>query len=176
VLRLLVEDGQRRPPDVPARVAAYCRGVSPRFLRRPRQVETPPAPVERAEARQYRYLLSTAPFPVLDKLHREALATLDPVVRAQVLGTVQERLLTGQDLTVDSVGPLARLLTLAEVRTPGLVVSVLADLSLARLSGAVLRLPAAAKWLSGYDHWDGVDPDPRESVRRLPAARLTKLA
>jgi hypothetical protein len=150
--------------------------VSPKFLRRPRQEELPPEPEERPEVRQYRYLLRTAPFPVLEDLHRRALATLDPLIRAQVLGTVQERLLAGSDVTVDDVGPLARLLTLAEVRTPGLVLSALSEMALTRVAGAVLRLPEAAERLDGYDDWDGQDPDPRDSVHRLPAALVTKLA
>jgi hypothetical protein len=150
--------------------------VSLKFLRRPRQEEPPAAPVERPEVRQYRYLLRTATFPVLERLHRDALTSVDPLVRAQVLGTVQGRLLAGRDLTVDDVGQLARLLTLAEVRTPGLVVSALTEMALARVAGAVLRLPAARDGLEGYEDWDGQDPDPRDSVRRLPVARLTRTA
>lgn len=151
-------------------------GVSPKFLRRTRRDEPPPTPVERPEVRQYRYLLATAPLSVLDRLHREALTSLDPLVRAQVLGTVQERLLTGRDLTVDDIDQVARLLTVAEVRTAGIVVSALTDMALTRVAGAVIRLADARELLAGYEEWDGVDPDPRESVHRLAAKPLTKLA
>jgi hypothetical protein len=151
--------------------------VSPKFLRRARQADPEPEPVERLEVRQYRYLLRTAPFPVLETLHREALSSLDPLVRAQVLVTVQERLLAGGELSVDDVERLAQLLTLAEVRTPGLVLSVLSEMALTRLAGAVLRWPEAQERLAGYQDWNGEDPDPRDSVHRLPAtARVTKLA
>jgi hypothetical protein len=126
--------------------------------------------------RQYRYLLRTVPFPELEALHRQALEALDPLIRAQVLGTVQARLLAGNDLTVDDVAPLARLLTLAEVRTPGLVLSVLSDMALTRVAGAVLRLPEAQERQAGYPGWDGQDPDPRDSVRRLPVPPLGKPA
>lgn len=116
-------------------------------------------PVERAELRQYRWLLRTAPPEVLDELHGEALAALDPSVRAIVLRTVQHRLQTGRDLTVDDIHHLARLMTAAEVRTPGVLISSLVDIAHERLATAVLRSAAGSTLLDGYETWDGHEPD-----------------
>ena len=150
--------------------------MSLKFLRRPRADEPPPVPVERPEVRQYRFLLRTAPFRDLHAYHRQALASVDPLIRAQVLSTLQERVLAGRALTVDDTNTIALLLTTAEVQTPGVVVSALTDMALARVAGAVLRLPGAVRRLDGYDDWDGADPDPRESAHRLPARRLVQPA
>src|SRR6476469_6162157 len=121
-----------------------------------------PAPVERHELRQYRYLLRTAPPEALD-----ALLVLDPAVRAIILRTAQERLQTGRDLTVDDIHRLARLMTVAEIRTPGVLVSGLVDIAHERLARAVLRQATQTDLLDGYDTWDGVDPDLATSARRL---------
>ncbi|GAB3076749.1 hypothetical protein [Pedococcus soli] len=126
-----------------------------------------PAPVERHELRQYRYLLRTAPPEALDALHLDALLVLDPAVRAIILRTAQERLQTGRDLTVDDIHRLARLMTVAEIRTPGVLVSGLVDIAHERLARAVLRQAAQTDLLDGYDTWDGVDPDLATSARRL---------
>jgi hypothetical protein len=117
-----------------------------------------PEPVEPPHLRAYRYLLRTAPPERLDKLHRDALRSLDPAVRAIVLRTVRERLLSGRDVTVDDVRQLARLITAGEVRTPGILLSALGDVAHERLARAVLRQAEETDLLDGYDAWDGAEP------------------
>jgi hypothetical protein len=129
--------------------------------------DQPVRPVEREEVRQYRYLLRTADPETLTALHRRALGVLDPLVRANVLRTAQDRLLSGRDLTVDDIPQLAHLVCVGEIRTPGILVSAMSEMALERLAGAVLRLSETPGLLDGYDTWDGVDPDPRESASRL---------
>lgn len=123
--------------------------------------------MERHELREYRYLLRTAPADDLDALHVGALLVLDPAVRAIILRTAQDRLQTGRDLTVDDVHRLAHLLTVAEVRTPGVLVAGLVDIAHERLARAVLRQAVQTDLLEGYDTWDGMDPDLATSARRL---------
>ena len=127
------------------------------FKRRP--VE-PMAPVERPDVRQYRYLLRTADLATLETLHREAIATLDPLIRAHILRTAQDRLLSGRELTVDDVAGLAHLVATGEVRTPGILVSALTDAALERLAHRVITHPDAGPLLEGYSRWDGSDPEP----------------
>ena len=114
--------------------------------------------------RRYRYLLRATDGAVLERLHVDALHTLDPLVRATILRTAQERLLSGRDLTVDDVPAIARLVTAGERRTPGILVSALVDIALERLSNAVLRRPEVEELLVGYPAWDGSD-------LQLPASR-----
>ena len=134
------------------------------FRRRP--VE-PVVPVERPDVRQYRYLLRTADLETLEVLHREALATLDPLIRAHILRTAQDRLLSGRALTVDDVAGLAHLVAAGEVRTPGIIVSALTEAALERLARRVISRPSAVPLLEGSEAWDGRDPDPRRSMTRL---------
>ena len=134
------------------------------FKRRPAE---PLAPVERPDVRVYRYLLRTADPDSLETLHREAIATLDPLIRAHILRTAQDRLLSGRELTVDDVAGLARLVTTGEVRTPGILVSALTDAALERLAHRVISRPAALPLLEGHEDWDGRDPDPAPR-RQLP--------
>jgi hypothetical protein len=130
--------------------------VSPRnpFRRSPEEL----APVEQPHLRAYRYLLRTTPPEVLDRLHRDALRGLDPAVRGIILRTVQERLLSGRDVTVDDIRQLARLVTAGEVRTPGILLSAYGDVAHERLARAVLRRAAETDLLDGYDDWDGAEP------------------
>ena len=124
-----------------------------------RSVE-PVAPVERPDVRQYRYLLRTAEPEALEALHREALAALDPLVRAHILRTAQDRLLSGRELTVDDIAGLAHLVVAGEIRTPGILVSALTDAALERLARRVISRPSAIPLLQGHEDWDGCDPDP----------------
>ena len=133
------------------------------FKRRPAE---PLAPVERPDVRMYRYLLRTADLDSLETLHREAIATLDPLIRAHILRTAQDRLLSGRELTVDDVAGLAHLVAAGEVRTPGILVSALTDAALERLAHRVISRPSALPLLEGHEDWDGRDPDP--ALRRLP--------
>ena len=125
-----------------------------------RRAVEPPGPVERPEVRQYRYLLRTADLPSLERLHREALATLDVLIRAHILRTSQDRTLSGRGLTVDDIPGLAHLVCAGELRTPGIIVPALTEAALERLAHRVITLPDAEPLLEGYDGWDGVDPEP----------------
>jgi hypothetical protein len=125
------------------RGGSYRRGVSLFSFRR-RTEEPPPEPVERPEVTAYRQLLETAGPELLERVHIGALRALDPLVRAQVLLTVQHRLLNGRDLTVDDIPQLAHLVVAGETRTPGIVVSGLSEMALGRLATAVNRQPSAA--------------------------------
>ena len=117
-----------------------------------------PEPVEPPHLRAYRYLLRTAPPEQLDKLHRDALRSLDPAVRGIVLRTVQERLLSGRDVTVDDIRQLARLITAGEVRTPGILLSAFGDVAHERLARAVLRQAEGSDLFDAYESWDGAEP------------------
>jgi hypothetical protein len=112
-------------------------------------------PVERPEVRRYRFLLQATDPAVMERLHREALSRLDPLTRATILRTAQERLLSGRDLTVDDVPRIARLVTMGERGTPGILVSALPDMSLVRLATIVGRSAEAEDLLTGYATWDG---------------------
>jgi hypothetical protein len=131
--------------------------MSPPFLRR--RAKEPPPPTERPEVRQYRYLLRTAPPERLEVVHRRALEALDPVVRASILRTAQDRLLSGRDLTVDDTPRLAVLITQGELRTPGILLAGLTDLALTRLAHMVVVTTEAPDLWAGYDAWDGLDPE-----------------
>lgn len=121
--------------------------------------------MEPPQLRAYRYLLRTAHPEVLDRMHRDALRGLDPAVRGIILRTVQERLLSGHDLTVDDIRQLARLVTAGERRTPGILLSAFGDVAHERLARAVLRRAAETDLLEGYDAWDGAEPEmPRYSA------------
>ena len=130
-----------------------------------RQVE-PPAPVERPEVRQYRYVLRTAHLEQLEALHRESIAALDVLNRAHVLRTAQDRLLSGRELTVDDIAGIAHLVTVGELRTPGIIVSALNEAALARLAHLVITRSAAVPLLEGHEDWDGQDGDVREALTR----------
>lgn len=130
-----------------------------------RQVD-PVGPVERPEVRQYRYLLRTADLETLVAVHGDALGSLDLLIRAHILRTAQDRLLSGRELTVDDVTGIAHLVAAGEVRTPGIIVSALTDAALERLATRVITRPAAVPLLAGHESWDGQDADLREAVTR----------
>ena len=121
----------------------------------------PVGPVERPQVRQYRFLLGTADLDALVAVHREALASLDVLIRAHILRTSQDTTLNGRDLTVDDVDGLAELLCTAEVQAPGIIVGALTEAALERLAHRVTTHPDAEPLLEGYGGWDGVDPEPR---------------
>ena len=124
-------------------------------------------PVERADVREYRYVLATADFETLARLHRQALDILDPLVRANILRAAQQRLLSGLDLTVDDRVQIAHLVTVGEVRTPGILRAGLVEPALMRLAHAVVRDATDEGLLGGYENWDGRDADQQESAMRL---------
>jgi hypothetical protein len=114
-------------------------------------------PVERPEVRRYRYLLQSTDPAVVERLHVQALSRLDPLTRAIILCTAQERLLSGRDLTVDDVPRIARLVTMGERNTPGILVSAMPDMALLRLATVVSRGAEAEDLLRGYAAWSGSD-------------------
>ena len=121
----------------------------------------PVGPVERPQVRQYRYLLGTADLDALVGVHREALASLDVLIRAHILRTSQDRTLNGRELTVDDIAGLAELLCTAEVQAPGIIAGALTEAALERLAHRVTTHPDAEPLLEGYGGWDGADPEPR---------------
>lgn len=137
-----------------------------------RQVEEV-VPAERPDVRKYRYLLCSADVVALEQIHREALAALDPLIRAHILRTAQDRLLSGRDLTVDDIAGLAHLVVCGEVRTPGILVPALTNAALERLAHFVVTRPTAIDLLDGYGAWDGRDVDIRRTLTR-PAAHLLR--
>jgi hypothetical protein len=124
-------------------------------------------PVERADVREYRYVLATADFETLARLHRHALEILDPLVRANILRAAQQRLLSGLDLTVDDRVQIAHLVTVGEIRTPGIMLAGLGGPALMRLAHAVVRDATDEGLLGGYEDWDGQDAHQQESAVRL---------
>ncbi|QGN58780.1 hypothetical protein [Nostocoides sp. HKS02] len=136
-------------------------------LTRRRHEEPVIEPVERGDVREYRYVLATADFATLSRLHCHALLVLDPLVRANILRTAQQRLLSGRDLTVDDPVQLAHLVTVGEVRIPGILRAGLSEPALIRLAHAVVRGAVAEGVMGGYDAWDGRDADQEESATRL---------
>ena len=134
-------------------------GLKP--LRRTKQ----PPPSDRLEdqaVRQYRYLLRTAPQDALEAAHVDALSTIGPGHRETVLRTVQTELVAGAQLEVDDVRPLARLVTLGERRSPGVLTSSIPAAALSQLAQAVIDSEPAFGLFAGYASWDGVDPQPSE--------------
>jgi hypothetical protein len=132
-----------------------------RLLHRRQRDDAPPLPVERPEVSRYRQVLAAAPPDVLERLHMTALVALDPLVRATVLRTAQDRLLSGRHLTVDDVPQIAHLVSVGETRTPGIIVSGLEEVALGRLAHAVLRDPEAVGLLDEPEleaSPDGPDP------------------
>lgn len=117
----------------------------------------------------------------MERLHFQALSALDPLVRAHILRTAQDRLLSGRDLTVDDVDRLARLITAGERQTPGILVSAFTDAALERLANAVLRSPQAEGLLEGCAEGDGSAdravvhlPAPPAPLAAAPAASLSR--
>jgi hypothetical protein len=133
-------------------------------LFRRRRAADQDGPVERPEVRQYRYLLRTADIDALDRLHGEALAALDLLIRAHILRTTQDRMLSGRELTVDDIAGLAHLVSTGESQTPGILLSALTEAAVERLAHMVITRPEAIPLLEGYAAWDGVDPDPSRGV------------
>lgn len=136
--------------------------MSPPFLRR--RAQEPPPPTERPEVRRYRYLLRTSSPDRLEAMHRRALEALDPSVRANILRTAQERLLSGRDLTVDDTARLAVLVTQGELRTPGILLAGFSEPALHRLAHVMVATNDAPDLWEAYDAWDGIDPGPPRPV------------
>lgn len=127
-----------------------------RFLRRHGRED--PAPAEDPVVRQYRFLLRTAPLDALEASHAQALARLDPMVRAALLRTAQEQLGAGFGLDLEDTEQTARLVAQGERRSPGALISAYEPAILQRLAKCVISSAAVADVLEGYDEWDGAEP------------------
>jgi hypothetical protein len=119
-----------------------------------------PSPEENTHIRQYRYLLTGADPKAVVRLNASALVTLDRDDRAEILGVIQEQLLAGARLSPDHVEEMARLLSLGERRRPGAVVGSLPHGPLGRLAAAAVQSPETVGLMTGYEDWDGLDPQP----------------
>ena len=110
---------------------------------------------------EYRHLLRTASADWQETAHRHALWALGPSVRAHLLDELRRLLLTGTRLHPDDVHALARLVVLAERRSPRLLLDGLpADLR-DELAGAVVHSPTGRMLAVGIDVWDGGEPPQR---------------
>ena len=79
--------------------------------------------------------------------------------REVVLATVQVVLLAGQRLSSADHVAIARLLSLGERRTPGVMVRALPTPALLSLARAAVESRTAVDLFSGYAEWDGAEPD-----------------
>ena len=127
---------------------------------------TAPNAADAHAADRYRYLLRTAPPVAIERAHTEALRQLTPTQRHQLLRQVRRQLpdAVAFDTELDPRA-LARLLTCAELRRPGILERALAaqaGLSLFwALAQAFTAVPIAQQFLGAIDY-DGVATDPRE--------------
>jgi len=110
--------------------------------------------------REYRHLLRTASSDWQETAHRHALWALGPLPRARLLAELQRLLLAGTRLGRDDVHALARLVVLAERRTPRILLDGLPGDLRDQLARAVVRSPTGQMLGVGLELWDGEDPDP----------------
>ena len=109
---------------------------------------------------EYRHLLRTASSDWQETAHRHALWALGPIPRARLLAELQRLLLAGTRLGRDDVHALARLVVLAERRTPRILLDGLPGDLRDQLARAVVRSPTGQMLGVGLELWDGEDPDP----------------
>ena len=110
---------------------------------------------------EYRHLLRTASADWQETAHRHALWSLGAPARGRLLGELQRLLLAGTRLGRDDVHALARLVVLAERRSPRILLDGLpADLR-DDLAHAVVDSPVGGMLRAGIDVWDGREPPPR---------------
>ncbi len=117
--------------------------------------------------RRYRHVLRTAATDWQEAAHRHALGRLSPADRAAVLEEVRRLLVTATRLAPDDVADLARIIVLAERRTPRILLDGMPAALLLRLATAVVGSPTGRLLDVGYDIWDGTDP-PRPPAPELP--------
>jgi hypothetical protein len=129
-------------------------------LRRPRPDDS--SGVEDPVARQYRFLLRTAPADALEAAHAEGLRALAPEVRQAVLGAVQQGLVAGQRLGPDEVDTLGHLIVNGERRDPGSFLRACSPGALGALSQAVVESDATFGLFTRYVDWDGAEPEPAD--------------
>ena len=118
--------------------------------------------------REYRHLLRTASADWQETAHRHALWALGPQGRGWLLTELQRLLLAGTRLGRDDVHALARLVVLAERRSPRILLDGLPRDLRDDLAAAVVGSPIGRMLRAGIDVWDGHDPDPRPNRRPTP--------
>jgi hypothetical protein len=119
---------------------------------------------ESVDARQHRYLLRTADRWDLYFVHVRAVDRLSDAERAALLDTLSEAVEVGGRTRPSDTRRLGTSLVLAERRRPGIVLRRLADGLRDRLASAVLEVPESSALLTGYDAWDGAEPEHAEHV------------
>ncbi len=105
-------------------------------------------------------MLRTASLDWQESAHRHALGHLAPDDRAAVLHEVRRLLVTATRVTPDDAHVLARLIVMAERRTPRVLLDGMPPALLERLAAAVVASPTGRMLQAGYDIWDGTDPPP----------------
>jgi hypothetical protein len=126
--------------------------------------------VEDQSVRQYRYLLRTMPLDALEEAHVEAITPMARSRRSIVLRAIQYGLVAGLRLDVDSVRPMAHLISLGERRRPGDFVAACPLPVLVQLAEAVIVAEASFGRFGGYAAWDGIDPAVEPGVDESPYA------
>ena len=121
---------------------------------------------EPAVLHEYRHVLRTASSDWQETAHRHALLALGPQARGRLLAELQRVLLAGTRLDRDDVHALARLVVLAERRSPRILLDGLPADLLDDLARAVVGSPVGAMLRAGIDVWDGREPPRR--VRQVP--------
>ena len=111
--------------------------------------------------REYRHLLRTASADWQETAHRHALLALGPQGRRRLLAELHRLLLAGTRLGRDDVHALARMVVLAERRSPRLLLDGLPPDLRDDLAAAVVGSPVGRMLRAGIDVWDGHDPEPR---------------
>jgi hypothetical protein len=119
-----------------------------------RAADAPEDPVER----QYRYLLRTAPADALEAAHTEALPLLSEPQQESLLDTLRSSLLVGGHLTTNDHAKIAHLVTVAERRSPGQLLTALRPDVRQDLAAGVLESEWSFGLLSEYASWDGAEP------------------
>jgi hypothetical protein len=117
--------------------------------------------------RQYRYLLRSAPSDALEAAHIQALSRLSEQARAGLLRTVQDVLVTGTRLTLADHQAIGHLMTLGELRSPGVLLAAYPPDALHALAIEVIGAEAVFGLFGGYAAWDGRDPEPVEEVAEV---------
>lgn len=117
--------------------------------------------VEPSVLREYRHLLRTASADWQETAHRHALWALGPQVRGRLLAELHRLLLAGTRLRADDVEALARLVVLAERRSPRILLDGLPHDLRDDLAAAVVHSPTGRMLGVGLDVWDGREPPHR---------------
>ena len=111
-------------------------------------------------ARQYRYLLRTAPADALEAGHAEAITLLSEGQKETLLETLRSRLLVGDHLTASENTKMAHLVTVGERTSPGQLLGTLPPEVLQDLAAKVLESESSFGLLGGYAGSDGAEPRP----------------